>query len=249
MSKSNYNNLYKINELATQFYQEQLKSSKEAQDYLKQRYINDETIKNFRLGYAPDENKLYIYLLEQGYTMQEITETGLCTKSENGTYVDKFQNRLIFPIINAENEIVAFGARVLNNDKPQYINTVDNDIYTKTNNLYGINIAKNYCNDYLIIVEGYIDLVILYQTGIKNAVALLGTAITDEQIKLVKRYTNNIMLALDTDLAGKHATARAIEKLEMFNMNYAVIDYTGAKDPDEYINKFGADKFKNHTQH
>lgn len=123
--------LYKINELATQFYQDKLAKSKEAREYLKQRYIIAETIKSFRLGYAPTGNSLYTYLLEQGYTTQEIIEIGLCTKSENGTYVDKFQNRIIFPILNVENKIVGFGARVLNNDKPKYINTADNDIFTK----------------------------------------------------------------------------------------------------------------------
>lgn len=229
--------LYKINELATQFYQDKLAKSKEAREYLKQRYINAEIIKSFRLGYAPTGNSLYTYLLEQGYTTQEIIEIGLCTKSDDETYVDKFQNRIIFPILNVENKIVGFGARVLNNDKPKYINTADNDIFTKSKNLYGLNIAKDYAKDGIIIVEGYIDLIALQQAGIRNVVAILGTEFTDEQIKLINEYTNTVILALDTDLAGKQATARAIEKLEIFNMNYGVMDYTGAKDPDEYIRK------------
>lgn len=184
--------LYKINELATQFYQDKLAKSKGAREYLKQRYIYAETIKSFRLGYAPSGTELYNYLIEQGYTEQEIIYTDLCTKSEDGKYADKFENRLIFPIINAENDIVGFGARVLNDDKPKYINTADNDIFTKSKNLYGLNIAKDYAKDGIIIVEGYIDLIALQQAGIENVVAILGTEFTNEQIKLINEYTNTV---------------------------------------------------------
>lgn len=227
--------LYKINELATQFYQEQLTKSKEAQEYLNKRKINNETIQEFRLGYAPSGTELYNYLIEQGYTDEQINQSSLNIEKN----IDKFGNRIVLPVLDENNNVVAFGGRTINNEQPKYINSPDNDIFTKSKNLYGLNIAKDFCKEKLILVEGYIDVITLHQAGIKNVVALLGTAITDEQIKLIKIYTNKVILAFDTDLAGKCATTRAIEQIKMFNMNYSTLDYEGAKDLDEYVNKFG----------
>lgn len=235
--------LYTINELATQFYQEQLSRSNVAQEYLKQRNINADSIKEFQIGYAPTGNKLYKYLIEKGYTDEEIEKTSLIIKKENQT-VDRLSNRLIFPIKDIQNKIVTFGGRTINNDVPKYINSPENIIYSKGENLYGINIAKDFCKEELILVEGYIDVISLHQAGIKNVVAVLGTAITDNQVKLIKKYTNNVIVAVDIDEAGKGAAVRIINKTQKFNINCKVVNIEGAKDPDEYITKYGVEEFK-----
>ena len=235
--------IYKINELATEYYQDQLYKSKEAQDYLKQRNINKDSIKEFKIGYAPVENKLYNYLVSQGYTSNCIEETKLFAKSKDNNIQERFCDRIISPKIDVDGRIVAFGARAINEKIPKFLVSPESSIYEKSQYLYGLNIAKDYAQDGIIIVEGYFDIITLNQIGIKNVVALLGRVMTESQINLIQKYTNNVILALDNDLAGKQATLDAIELIQNSNMNSKIIQLEEAKDPDEYVNKFGSDEF------
>ena len=236
--------LYELNEKVAEFYHKQLYNYDEALEYFKLRSINNNTIEDLKLGYASDDNSLYNYLKEEGYTDDVILASGLCNKKEDNCFTDRYKNRIIFPIINEENKVVAFGARVLDDSKPKYINSPENLIYSKGRNLYGINIAKYYAQDGLILVEGYIDFVTMYQAGFKNVVSVLGNAIATAQAELIKKYTNKVILLLDSDMAGQCATERAIEKFKAYDIKYTNIKLEGAKDVDEFINKYGAKKIK-----
>lgn len=236
--------LYELNEKVVDFYHKQLYNYTVALDYLKTRYINNNTIIDLKIGYASDDNSLYSYLKEEGYTDDVILASGLCSKKEDDGFTDRYKNRIIFPIINEENKIVAFGGRVLDDSKPKYITSPENIIYSKGRNLYGINIAKDYAQDGLILVEGYIDFATMYQAGFKNVVALLGNATATAQAELIKKYTNKVILLLDSDMAGQCAAERAIEKFKAYDIKYTNIKLEGAKDVDEFINKYGAEKIK-----
>ena len=237
--------LYKIIQVATEFYHKQLYSNNNAQEYLKARNIANNTIEELKIGYANDENSLYNYLKEQGYANETIEDAGLVKKDEQGNYSDRYQNRIIFSIKDENNNVIAFGGRVLDdNIKPKYINTPENIIYSKGRSLYGIDKAKDYAENWIIVVEGYIDFVTMYQAGFKNVVALIGTAITDEQVELIRKYTNKVILIFDGDVAGQCATQRAIEKLKKYGMEYSNINLEKAKDVDEFINKYGAKKIR-----
>ncbi len=235
--------LYELNEKVAEFYHKQLYTV--ALEYLKSRNINNNTIIGLKIGYASDDNSLYSYLKEEGYTDDVILASGLCSKKEDDGFTDRYKNRIIFPIINEENKVVAFGARVLDDSKPKYINSPENIIYSKGRNLYGINIAKDYAQDGLILVEGYIDFITMYQAGFKNVVALLGNATATAQAELIKKYTNKVILLLDSDMAGQCAVERAIEKFKAYDIKYTNIKLEGAKDVDEFINKYDIDSLKN----
>ena len=236
--------LYEINEIVAEFYHKQLYNYNEALEYFKLRSINNNTIEDLKLGYASDDNSLYDYLKEKGYSNDIILAASLVSKNEDGNIFDRYRNRIIFPIINKTNKVVAFGARVLDDSKPKYISSLENLIYSKGRNLYGINIAKDYAQDGLILVEGYIDFVTMYQAGFKNVVALLGNATATAQAELIKKYTNKVILLLDSDMAGQCAAERAIEKFKAYDIKYTNIKLEGAKDVDEFINKYGAEKIK-----
>ena len=236
--------LYEINEIVAEFYHKQLYNYNEALEYFKLRSINNNTIEDLKLGYASDDNSLYDYLKEKAYSNDIILAASLVSKNEDGNIFDRYRNRIIFPIINKTNKVVAFGARVLDDSKPKYINSPENLIYSKGRNLYGINIAKDYAKDGLILVEGYIDFVTMYQAGFKNVVALLGNATATAQAELIKKYTNKVILLLDSDMAGQCAAERAIEKFKAYDIKYTNIKLEGAKDVDEFINKYGAEKIK-----
>lgn len=239
--------LYEINEKATSFYQEELDKSKEGQAYLEKRKINVEPINKFKIGYASFNNELYDYLKEQGYNDEDILETKLCIKTEGGIS-DYFKNRMIFPIFDENNIIVAFSGRKIDETEGvKYLNTIDNQIYMKRKNLYGINFAKNYSNNGLILVEGFIDVISLNKVEIKNVVALMGTAIAEEQIELIKKYTNKVIFCFDVDCAGQNASLYAGELLEeYYGIKVSVLQYDvlEIKDPDEYVNEYGAERFK-----
>lgn len=238
------NILYSINEQATKFYQDQLSKSEQAQNYLKQRNINEESIKNFKIGFSGTEDELFKYLIQNGYITEQIESTKLCVKNVDGKYVDKYKNRIIFPIANQEDKIIALASRAIDDSTtPKYINGAETAIYTKSDNLYGINIAKDYCKDKLILVEGYIDVISLHQRGIKNVVALLGISISGEQIQLIKQYTNNVVCVFNSDNKGNIARFKVLELLNLFNIKSEAICTTGAKDADEYINKYGTEEF------
>lgn len=232
--------LYKLNNCITEFYHKQLLDNTDALEYLKSRNINDKTIEKLNLGYASKDISLYDYLVEYDYAKMAIFASKLVKKKDKS---NTFADRIIFPIINEEGQVVSFGGRTINDDKPKYINGAETLIYSKANNLYGINISKNYAQDGLIIVEGYFDFITLYQAGIKNVVALLGTGISDEQIELIKRYTNKVTLILNSDLAGQKASLKICEKLKQYDIDYSNIKIKNVKDVDVFINKYGIDEF------
>ena len=237
--------LYELNEKATEIYNRELYRSYTALAYFSKRHIKLNEIELFRLGYASGRYNIYEYLKCEGFNDDVIIASSLVKRQEDGSIVERYRNRIIFPIINEENKVVAFGGRVIDdNIKPKYINSPETEIYSKSSNLYGINIAKDNVEDGLILVEGYIDVIILNQVGIKNVVALLGTAITDEQIKIIKRYTNKVIIAFDSDLAGTKAALITQEKFKKYNIECLSIKLDNAKDVDEYINKYGTDKLK-----
>ena len=241
------NRVYKINELAAKFYHENLykPTSKIAQDYIKKRKLNNATLKSFLIGYSSNSsNELLRYLKEQGFTEEELVASCLIGKSERG-YYDKFRNRLMIPIRDERGRFIAFGGRVLDDSKPKYINSPENIVYSKGRNLFGLNVAKDGVYGplkRLLIVEGYMDAISLYQRGITNVVASLGTALTDSQGRLLRRNTEQVILGYDADGAGQQAIIRGMEILKSMDIDIRILQIFGAKDPDEYVLKFGPEK-------
>ncbi|HHT49974.1 MAG TPA: DNA primase, partial [Eubacteriaceae bacterium] len=211
------------------------------------RGISSNTIVKFGLGYAlEDWEGLYQFLLNKNYSKEDISKSGLVIpkKTQDSEYYDRFRNRLIFPVFNLTNKIIAFGGRVLDKTLPKYINSPETIIFSKGNNLYGLNKAKNNIKDgQIIIAEGYMDVISLYEHGLDNVVASLGTALTKEQGKILSRYAEEIILAYDGDDAGRQATLRAIEVLIPFECKIKVLILPKGMDPDDYINKFGLTGF------
>ena len=241
------NRVYKINELAAKFYHENLykPTSKIAQDYIKKRKLNNATLKSFLMGYASNSsNELLRYLKEQGFTEEELLASCLIGKSDRGHY-DKFRNRLMIPIRDERGRFIAFGGRVLDDSKPKYINSPENIVYSKGRNLFGLNVAREGVHGplkRLLIVEGYMDAISLYQRGITNVVASLGTALTDSQGRLLRRNTEQVILGYDADGAGQQAIIRGMEILKSMDIDIRILQISGAKDPDEYVLKFGPEK-------
>ena len=241
------NRVYKINELAAKFYHENLykPTSKIAQDYIKKRKLNNATLKSFLMGYASNSsNELLRFLKEQGFTEEELLASCLIGKSDRG-YYDKFRNRLMIPIRDERGRFIAFGGRVLDDSKPKYINSPENIVYSKGRNLFGLNVAREGVHGplkRLLIVEGYMDAISLYQRGITNVVASLGTALTDSQGRLLRRNTEQVILGYDADGAGQQAIIRGMEILKSMDIDIRVLQISGAKDPDEYVLKFGPEK-------
>lgn len=239
--------VYEINEIAAQFYHENLykPTSKIAQDYVKKRRLDNKTLKTFTIGYSGKYNELYKELLRKGYKEEEILASSLVIKNQDGTYVDRFRRRFMIPIRDVRERVIAFGGRVLDDSKPKYINSPENIVYSKGRNLFGLNVAKKNPMDRIIIVEGYMDAISLYQRGITNVVASLGTALTEAQGRLLRRYANRIIIGYDSDGAGQAATMRGLEILQ--NLGYDVrilqLDDSTVKDPDEYVLKNGSGRF------
>ena len=239
--------VYEINEIAAQFYHENLykPTSKIAQDYVKKRKMDNRTLKAFTIGYSCKYNELYKELLKRGYKEEEILASSLVIKNQDGTYVDRFRRRFMIPIRDVRERVIAFGGRVLDDSKPKYINSPENIVYSKGRNLFGLNVAKKNPMDRIIIVEGYMDAISLYQRGITNVVASLGTALTEAQGRLLRRYANRIIIGYDSDGAGQAATMRGLEILQ--NLGYDVrilqLDDSTVKDPDEYVLKNGSGRF------
>ena len=239
--------VYEINEIAAQFYHENLykPTSKPAQDYVKKRKLDNKTLKTFQIGYACKYNELYQELVKRGYTEKEILASSMVIKNDDGKFVDRFRRRFMIPIRDVRDRVIAFGGRVLDDSKPKYINSPENIVYSKGRNLFGLNVAKKNPIDRLIIVEGYMDAISLYQRGITNIVASLGTALTEAQGRLIRRYTNKVIISYDSDAAGQAATMRGLEILQ--NLGYDVrilqLDDPNVKDPDEYVLKNGSGRF------
>ena len=238
--------VYKINEIAANFYHERLykPESKQAQDYIKKRKLDNKTLKNFLIGYSGNFNELYMELKRQGFTEEEILASCLVNKNENGKYIDRFRRRLMFPIQDTRNRIIAFGGRVLDDSKPKYINSPENIVYHKGRHLFGLNIAKKVEIKKIIIVEGYMDAISLHQRGIHNAVASLGTALTEQQGRLLRKSSEQIIIGYDADGAGQAATLRGLEILQNLGCDIRILQIYGAKDPDEFVTKYGPERFQ-----
>ena len=246
----NSNKYYEINKEAAIFFYKNLISKKaenksQGLSYVKKRNLLPETILKFGIGYADATwNSLYKHLKNKGYEEKHMMELGLISQSK-GKYFDKFRNRLIFPIFNVRGDIIGFGGRAIGDDMPKYLNSPENYVFSKKNNLYGLNVAKEFImkENMVIMVEGYMDVVSLYQHGVKNAVASLGTALTENQSKLVKRYTKNVALCYDSDSAGVNAAIRGGNILYRDGINVRVVNVTDGKDPDEFIKGHGKSQF------
>lgn len=216
--------VYEINKLAAMFYHEALykPTSKIAQEYVKKRKLDNKALKAFTIGYAEVNSNLYRFLKTKGFTDEEILASDLVNKVGNN-FVDRFKNRLIFPIQDVRNRYIAFGGRVLDNSLPKYINSPENIVYSKARNLYGLNVAKNSKSRNLIIVEGYMDTVSLHQRGIDNVVASCGTALTEAQGRLLRKYAEKVIISYDSDSAGQAATLRGLEILNNLGCDIRIL--------------------------
>lgn len=217
-------------------------------DYFLGRGLSMQTIKHFGLGYAPDEwDGLIKHMRSKGFTNQELFDANLVRKSEKTGkvhYYDNFKNRAMVPIIDLRGNVIAFGGRVLDDSKPKYVNTSDTLVYKKSNGVFALNFAKNGNPSKLIVCEGYMDVIALHQAGFTNSIACLGTALTQEQARLISRYADEVVLSYDSDEAGQKATRRAIDIFGSTGVKIRVLKLTGGKDPDEIIRKYGKEKFQ-----
>ena len=242
--------LWALHKEAARFFHAQLYApiGAEALKYALGRGMNKAILTTFGVGYAPDSwDSMVKAMKAKGYTEQELKDSGLVTISQkNGNLFDRFRDRLMFPIIDVRGNVIGFGGRTLKNDKDtaKYLNSPETVIFNKRKNLFGLNLAKKTKQGYLILVEGNIDVVALHQYGFDNAVASLGTSLTEEQAALMTRYAEQIVLIYDGDAAGQNATQRAIPILEKAGLQVKVLQLKDAKDPDEYLKKFGADSFR-----
>ncbi len=219
---------------------------KPALDYMSKRQISPATAKRFGLGYAPDTwDSLRNAMKALGYYDNELFEAGLVRKGKTSGFYDTFRNRLMFPVIDVRGDVIGFSGRILGDGEPKYMNSPETLVFNKSRNLFALNLAKKSKNGYIILAEGNIDVVMMHQAGFDSAVASLGTSLTPEQARLISRYTNEVVIAYDSDGAGKKAAQRAIGLLEKLDVKVKVLSMTGAKDPDEYIKLKGADAFRN----
>ena len=238
--------VYEINEIAARFYHENLykPTSKIAQDYIKKRKLDNRTLKAFLIGYSGNFNELYLLLKQKGFTVEEMLASSLIKRTQEGGFIDSFRKRLMFPIQDVRDRVIAFGGRVLDDSKPKYINSPENIVYSKGRNLFGLNVAKKHDTKKIIIVEGYMDAISLYQRGITNVVASLGTAMTEAQGRLLRRHSEQVILGYDADGAGQAAILRGMEILQNLGCDIRVLQIEGAKDPDEYVVKYGPERFQ-----
>ncbi len=234
-------------EAARFYFANLLKEKNPGYDYLRKRGLDDKTIKKFGLGYSQKSwNELMNYLLSKGYDKQDLVQCGLVNhKAEGNKYYDRFRNRVMFPIFDYRGNVIGFGGRVLDDSLPKYLNSPDSLIFNKRYNLYGLNFSrKNIVDRTIILVEGYMDLISLFQYGVRNVVATLGTALTEQQGNLIKRYADTAIISYDSDEAGVKATLRAIEILSKIGINVKVINLKDCKDPDEFVRKYGLEEYK-----
>ncbi len=239
--------LYEINIETARLFYKNLSYNEAALKYLKKRNININIIKKFGIGYTVNQwDNLLTYLRQKGYKEEEILKTGLIiAREKKDGYYDRFRNRIMFPIFDIKKNIIGFGGRVLDDSLPKYLNSPDSLVFNKGYNLYGLNIAKDNVKDkYFYLVEGYMDVIKMHSYGFNTAVAALGTSLTDNQIKLLKRYSNKFYICFDSDEAGLKAALRALNMFKSNNLDAKVIIIKDAKDPDEFLNKFGKTKFE-----
>ena len=239
--------LLEINKKAAQYFYYQLRreGGKNAHDYLTGRGLSEETIRKFGLGYSDKySDDLYKYLKSQNYSDDLLRESGLFNVDERQGMYDKFWNRVIFPIMDVNNRVIGFGGRVMGDGKPKYLNSPETRIFDKSRNLYGLNIARTTRKNYLILCEGYMDVISMHQAGFTNAVASLGTALTSGHASLLKRYTQEVLLLYDSDDAGVRAALRAIPILREAGVTSRVVNLRPHKDPDEFIKALGGEEFE-----
>ena len=246
--------VYEINKQTAQFYHENLykPTAKVAQEYIKKRKLDNNTLKTFLIGYSCNFNELYKFLKQQGFTDEEILASTLVNRNDRGEFIDRFRKRLMFPIQDERGRVIAFGGRILEDNKikdptrPQakYINSSENIVYSKGRHLFGLYAAKQQKIDKILIVEGYMDAISLHQRGITNVVASLGTALTEAQGRLLRKNSQQVIIGYDSDGAGQAATMRGLEILQNLGCDIRILQIEGAKDPDEYILKYGPERLQ-----
>lgn len=239
---------YDMNREAARFFHASLSKpgAENAVDYLmNKRKLPKSAITRFGIGYAPDSfDALRSHMISLGYKDEELKEAFLCGKSKTGKYFDYFRGRIMFPIIDNFGNVIAFGGRAIGDKEPKYLNSSDTPVFKKSRNLYSLNFARTCCSEELILCEGYMDVIGVNLAGLSNAVATLGTALTTDQARIMAKYTKKVVIAYDSDGAGTAATKRAIPMLTDAGLEVRVLHMDGAKDPDEYVKKFGAEKFR-----
>ena len=244
------NRSYDMNREAAKFFRDCLYDPRygdQAMEYLKgKRRLSDSVIKHFGLGFSPNDFGLLTKHMQRlGYNEEELVKGFLCGKSQKtGGLYDYFRNRVMFPIIDVSGNIIGFGGRVMDDSKPKYLNTSDTPGFKKSKNLFALNYAKNFCDDKLILCEGYMDVIAMHAAGFQNAGATLGTALTAEQARLMTKYTKRVIVSYDSDEAGQRAAERSIKILGEVGLDVRILKLQGAKDPDEFIKSFGADRLK-----
>ena len=240
------NRLYEINREAGLHFLKNYQASQKSQLYLKNRMLSDKTIRSYGIGYSKDSwTDLYDHLTKMGYKEEELLELNLISKSKNGNYIDRFRDRVMFPIINRNNRIIGFGARAFGDAKPKYLNSRETPIFHKGSNVFSINIiSRESTRERIILVEGYMDVISLYNSGINYSVASLGTSLTIDQANIIKRMAKDIYICYDSDKAGINATSRAIDIFLQASVKPKIIELEGGLDPDDFIKKYGLEAFE-----
>lgn len=239
--------VYEINKITAEYYHQNLYkiTAKIAQEYVKKRKMDNNTLKTFLIGFSGNYDELYRYLKSKGFKDEEIMASGLAYKAQSGKFFDRYKNRLMIPIRDIQDRFIGFGGRVLDDSKPKYINSPENMVYSKRRELFALNIAKKSGKDKILIVEGYMDAISLHQRGINNVVASLGTALTEQQGRLLRKYASQVVIGYDSDGAGQSATIRGMEILQNLGCDVRILQLDGeAKDPDEYILKYGSGRLQ-----
>ncbi len=241
------NRLYEINREAGLHFLKNYEASQKTQLYLKNRMLSDKTIRSYGIGYSKDSwTDLYDHLTKIGYREDELLELNLISKSKNGNYIDRFRDRVMFPIINRNNRIIGFGARAFGDAKPKYLNSRETPIFHKGSNVFNINIiSRESSRERIILVEGYMDVISLYNSGINYSVASLGTSLTIDQANIIKKMARDIYICYDSDSAGINATSRAIDIFLQVSVKPKIIELEGGLDPDDFIKKYGVEGFEN----
>ncbi len=245
-SSSLSNELYRIGEMACRYFQNSLADSQAARDYIVSRGLSSQTVNKLKIGYAPPGwQGLLDYLTKNGVKAELAEKAGLAIPGEKGGYYDRFRNRVIFPIIDMRNRVLGFGGRVLDASLPKYINSPETPVYSKGRNLYGFNFSKDAIKKegVALIVEGYLDFAVPYQAGVQNIIATLGTALTVDQVKLIKRLTDTVIMVYDPDEAGEAASIRNLDIFITEDVNVYIAELTSGYDPDGFIRKFGLEEF------
>lgn len=237
---------FEINRAAANFYFKNLTGNdKTGLAYFAERKLLPATIKKYALGFAPNSwDSLSKHLLQKNFSEDELITAGLCHRSKNGGIYDVFRNRVMFPIVDTRGNVIGFGGRVMDDSTPKYLNTAQTPVFDKGRNLFSLNFAKDSSSNIIILAEGYMDVIAINQAGFSNVVATLGTAITADQARLISRYASEVIIAYDSDGAGQKATKKAIAHFNDVGLSARILHIENAKDPDEYIKKFGSDRFR-----